>query len=79
VRVQVLPATPDQLVMTYSGEPRDLLTVRAREWFARVAAPRRRLADQPDLVRLDLLLSFYTNISLFLSLIIRKIELTRCD
>jgi hypothetical protein len=56
VRVQVLPATRDQLVVTHSGEPRDLLAVRAGEWFARVAAPRRRLADQPDLVRLDLLL-----------------------
>jgi hypothetical protein len=67
MRVQVHPATPDQFVVTYSSEPRDLLAVRAREWFARVAAPRRRLADQSDLVRLDLLLSFYTNISLFLS------------
>jgi hypothetical protein len=43
-------------LVTNPGEPRDLLAVRAREWFARVAAPRRRLADQPDLVRLDLLL-----------------------
>ncbi len=56
VRVQVPPATRDQLVVTHSGEPRDLLAVRAGEWFARVAAPRRSLADQPDLVRLDLLL-----------------------
>jgi|SRR6266487_4383311 len=56
VRVQVLPATRDQLVVTHSGEPRDLLAVRAGEWFARVAASRRLLADQPDLVRLDLLL-----------------------
>ena len=29
VRVQVLPATRDQLVVTHSGEPRDLLAVRA--------------------------------------------------
>jgi len=56
VRVQVLPATRDQLVITHSGEPRDLLAVRAGEWFARVATSRRRLADQPDLVRLNLLL-----------------------
>jgi hypothetical protein len=56
VRVQVLSATRDQLVVTHSGEPRDLLAVRPGEWFARVAAPRRRLADQSDLVRLDLLL-----------------------
>jgi hypothetical protein len=56
VRVQVLPATRYQLVVTHSGEPRDLLAIRASEWFARVAASRRRLADQPDLVRLDLLL-----------------------
>ncbi len=56
VRVQVLPATRDQLVVSHSGEPRDLLAVRACEWFARVAAPRRGLADQPDFVRLDLLL-----------------------
>jgi len=56
VRVQVLPATRDQLVVTDSGDPRDLLAVRAGEWFARVAASRRRLADQPDLVRFDLLL-----------------------
>ena len=56
MRVQVLPATRDQLVVTHSGEPRDLLAVGASEWFARVAASRRRLADQPDLVRLDPLL-----------------------
>ncbi len=56
VRVQVLPATRDQLVVTHSGEPRDLLAIRPGEWFARVASPRRRLADQPDLVRLDLFL-----------------------
>ena len=29
VRGQVLPATRDQLVVTHSGEPRDLLAVRA--------------------------------------------------
>jgi len=29
VRIQVLPATRDQLVVTHSGEPRDLLAVRA--------------------------------------------------
>ena len=56
MRVQVLPATRDQLVVIHSGEPRDLLAVRAGKWFTRVAAARRRLADQPDLVRLDLLL-----------------------
>ncbi len=56
VRIQVLPATRDQLVVTHSGESRDLSPVRAGEWFARVAASRRRLADQPDLVRLDLFL-----------------------
>ncbi len=55
VSVQVLPATRDQLVVTHSGEPRDLLAVWTGEWFARIAASRRRLADQPDLVRLDLL------------------------
>ena len=52
VRVQMPPATRDQLIVTHSGEPRDLPTVRAGEWFARVAASRRRLPDQPDLVRL---------------------------
>ena len=56
VRVQVLPATRDQLVVTHSGESRDLPAVRAGQWFARVAAPRRRLANQPNLVSLDLLL-----------------------
>jgi hypothetical protein len=56
VRVQMPPATRDQLVVTHSGEPRDLPTVRAGEWFARIALSRWRLADQPDLVRLDLLL-----------------------
>jgi hypothetical protein len=56
VRVQMFPATRDQLVVTHSGELRDLLAVRAREWFARVAPSRRRLPDQPDLVGLDLLL-----------------------
>ena len=56
VRVQVLAATRDQLVVIQSGKPRDLLAVRSGEWFAWVAASRRRLADQPDLVRLDLLL-----------------------
>jgi len=56
VRVQLLPATCDQLVVTHSGEPRNLLAVGASEWLARVAASRWRLADQPDLVRLDLLL-----------------------
>jgi len=60
VRVQVLPATRNQLVVTHSGEPRYLLAVRASEWFARVAAPGRRLADQPDLVRLDLFV-FHVN------------------
>ena len=60
MRVQVLPATRNQLVVTHSGEPRYLLAVRAGEWFARVAAPRRRLADQPDLVRLNLLV-FHVN------------------
>ncbi len=29
VRVQVLPATRDQLVVTHSGEPRDLPAIRA--------------------------------------------------
>ena len=56
VRVQVPPATRDQLVIIQSGKPRDLLPIRAGEWFAWVAASRRRLADQPYLVRLDLLL-----------------------
>ena len=56
VRVKVLAATRDQLVVTHSGETRDFFPVRAGEWFARVAASRRRLADQPDLVRLDLFL-----------------------
>jgi hypothetical protein len=56
VRVQVPPATRDQLVMIQSGKPRDLLPIRAGEWFAWVAASRRRLAGQPYLVRLDLLL-----------------------
>jgi len=60
MRVQVLPATRNQLVVTHSGEPRYLLAVRAGEWFARVAAPRRSLADQPDLVRLDLFV-FHVN------------------
>ena len=55
VRVKVLAATRDQLVVTHSGETRDFLPVRAGEWFARVAASRRRLADQPDLMRLDFL------------------------
>src|SRR5215510_8789077 len=48
------PATCDQLVVAHSGEPRDLLTVRASQWFARVAASRRRLANQPDFMRLEL-------------------------
>ena len=56
VRIQVLSATGDQLVVTHSGKPRDLLPIRTREWFAWVATARRRLADQPDLVRFDLLL-----------------------
>jgi hypothetical protein len=56
VRVQVFPATRDELVVTYSGEARDLLAVRTGEWFARVAPSRRRLPDEPDFVRLDLLL-----------------------
>jgi hypothetical protein len=56
VRVEMLPAARDQLVVTHSSEPRDLLAVRAGEWFARVTASGRRLADQPDLVRLNLLL-----------------------
>ena len=60
MRVQVLPATRNQLVVTHSGEPRYLLAVRASEWFARVAAPGRCLADQPDLVRLDLFV-FHVN------------------
>ena len=55
VCVQVLPATGDQLVVAHSGEPRDLLAVWASEWLARVATSRGRLADQPDLVRFDLL------------------------
>jgi hypothetical protein len=53
--VQVFPATRDQLIVTHSTEPRDLSAVRAGQWFARVAASRWRLADQPDSVRLDLL------------------------
>ena len=40
VRVQMLPATRDQLVIIQSGKPRDLLSIRAGEWFARVAASR---------------------------------------
>jgi hypothetical protein len=45
VSVQVLPAARDQLVVTHSGETRDLLPVRTGEWFARIATWRRRLAD----------------------------------
>ncbi|HEY9419602.1 MAG TPA: hypothetical protein VIP49_05385, partial [Candidatus Udaeobacter sp.] len=56
VRVQMPSATRDQLLVTHSGESRDLLAIGASQWFARVAAARWRLADQPDLVRLDLLL-----------------------
>ena len=56
VRVQMSPATRDEFVVTHSSEPRDLLAVRAGEWLSRVAASRRRLADQPDLVCLNFLL-----------------------
>ena len=50
------PATRDQLVVTHFGELRDLPAVRTGEWFAWVASSRWRLADQPDLVCLNLLL-----------------------
>jgi len=53
-RIEVPPATRHQLFVTHSGEPRDLPTVWAGQWFSRVAASRRRLSDQPDLVHLDL-------------------------
>ena len=55
VRVQVPPATRDQFVVAHSGKPRNLLAIGTSEWFARVAASRGRLADQPDLVGLNLL------------------------
>src|SRR4030095_506155 len=59
VRVQVPPATRNQLVVPHSGEPRKLPTIGAGKWLACVAASRGRLADQADLVRLDLFLSLY--------------------
>jgi len=55
LRVQVPPATRDQFVVAHSGKPRNLLAIGTSEWFARVAASRGRLADQPDLVGLNLL------------------------
>ncbi len=73
-RVQVLPATRDQVVVTHSGEPCDLPAVRPGEWFARVAAPRRRLADQPDLVRLDLLLFHDVDKSIALRVYVKPIR-----
>jgi hypothetical protein len=53
MRIQVLPATRDQLIVTHSRKVRDLPAVRASKGFSRVTASRRRLSDQSDFLRLD--------------------------
>jgi hypothetical protein len=53
MRIQVLPATRDQLIVTHSRKVRDLPAVRASKGFSRVTASGRRLSDQSDFLRLD--------------------------